>query len=276
MMASFGEEPLRSWHQAWLGGHRHPGYLLAGHAPAQNKREAAVTAAGWILCKAYPGEACGSCIPCGQVRTGTHPDLTIIRPDGRWIKVEQIRGVLEQVALAPFGSGERVILIEEAQHLGPAAANAFLKTLEEPPQRCTFFLIAPTAGSLPATIVSRLQRLTFPPRGLTAPAAAAEAETFLAPLSRRGAVRTGLMNALQNVAKEKNPAARSQLFDLYENYLRRMAAGELQGPYGPRAAAEALGVVSRTRRQVEDSTASAGLQLLAMMSQLIHLVERGP
>lgn len=277
MMELFSEEPLLSLCQAWARGHRHPGYLLIGAAPADFKRQAALAMAGWILCKSFPEAACGACLSCQQVRAGTHPDCKRVAPDGKWIKVEQIRAIQAQVALAPFGNGSRVIIIEEAEQLGLAAANAFLKTLEEPPARCTFFLIAPTTGALSATIVSRLQRLTFPPRAVadvTAEHEAADLQTFIAPLAQRGTSRAGLMKTLDEIAKDKNPAARSRVLDLYENYLRRVAAGKAAGPYSPRTAAEALVVVTKTRRQLADSTASAGLQMLSMLSRLIQLAHR--
>jgi DNA polymerase-3 subunit delta' len=94
-------------------------------------------------------------------RAGTHPDLIILAGDAgaRDIPVEAVRGLIESFSLTRYGA-LRVALIEQAERMNRAAANSLLKLLEEPPAGSLFLLTAERADLLPATIRSRIQRLT--------------------------------------------------------------------------------------------------------------------
>ena len=102
---------------------------------------------------------------------GTHPDLVVLHPEGTGlkpsIKIEIIRTLLQRLSLRPFGSHEAggvshvVVLIEEAEALTDGAANALLKTLEEPPEGVLFILITTAEERLPSTLRSRCQKIRF-------------------------------------------------------------------------------------------------------------------
>ena len=79
----------------------------------------------------------------------------------RWIRVEQVRDLGQLLALRPHLGRRRVVLIQPADRLHPSAANALLKTLEEPPADTHFILVTAAPRRLPATILSRCVRLPF-------------------------------------------------------------------------------------------------------------------
>jgi len=124
--------------------------------------------AAWIgalaLCDAAQAP-CGRCGSCRLLAADTHPDLTrvLLEEDAKQIKVDQIRALIEALELSSYRAGFKVGIVESAEALNVSAANAFLKSLEEPTPRTLFMLIARPSHSLPATIVSRCQRLVLRP-----------------------------------------------------------------------------------------------------------------
>lgn len=92
-----------------------------------------------------------------------HPDLTEIEPTGSSIKIDQIRELKASLPFAPFKAKARVILLHEAHLMRTGAANALLKSLEEPPQNNYFILISHAEGLIPSTIRSRTQIFRFGP-----------------------------------------------------------------------------------------------------------------
>jgi len=139
------------------------------------------------------GDACGRCPSCRRLAAGTHPDYLEIFPtsEGRQpqIKIERIRDLRRLTAYPPLGGGWRVVLIKPAEALNDAAANALLKTLEEPPEQNLLVLTAGVEDNLFPTVVSRCQKLAFTP--LPLPLIRDE-------LARRGAepAQAGLLAAL--------------------------------------------------------------------------------
>ncbi len=112
-------------------------------------------------------DACGTCRSCRQIEAGTHPDFTLIEPDAEQatpqIKIEQIREIDSQSVYRPLIGRWKVCVIDQADRLTIGAANALLKTLEEPPPHCLFLLVTSRPSALPATIRSRCQALRFIP-----------------------------------------------------------------------------------------------------------------
>ena len=108
-------------------------------------------------------EACGACQSCSFVTRHTHPDIQWIEPQkkSRRIVIEQIRSLEETVYQTSFAGGWKVGVLVDADRIGVQAANAFLKTLEEPPGRCLFLLLTRNAQALPSTVVSRCQRIVL-------------------------------------------------------------------------------------------------------------------
>lgn len=92
-----------------------------------------------------------------------HPDFYLIEPENNRIKIDMIRELKKGLPFAPLKANCRVVLINDAHTMNTAAANALLKSLEEPPTGTYFILITHAMGWLPNTIVSRCQKLNFHP-----------------------------------------------------------------------------------------------------------------
>jgi len=103
--------------------------------------------------------ACGHCPSCELFQAGTHPDYMCIEPEeeGKAIKVDQIRKLVNFVSLTHSRGTMRVILVNPADSMNINAANSLLKTLEEPPENTIIILISSKPSALPATIRSRCQ-----------------------------------------------------------------------------------------------------------------------
>jgi DNA polymerase III subunit delta' len=111
-----------------------------------------------------PLDACGTCAACTRIARGVHPDVLVLEPgDTGSIKIEQVREVVDRAAYRPFEGKRRVVIIDEADALVPAAQNALLKTLEEPPSLSVFILVTARPDVLLPTVRSRCPRLNFRP-----------------------------------------------------------------------------------------------------------------
>ena len=104
---------------------------------------------------------CGLCPSCQALLTDTHPDFYTVEPDGKMIKIEQIRHLQTEVALAPYLADKRVVIIDQAETMNVQAANSLLKILEEPTGNLIFILIANNRQALLDTIISRCMMVTF-------------------------------------------------------------------------------------------------------------------
>jgi len=117
-----------------------------------------------LLCAKPQGNGlgCGHCDSCLLLNAETHPDFIQIRPDepGKAITIGQIRNLVTRLSLKPQFESYRVVIVNPADLMNKAAANAFLKFLEEPTERTVLLLITDKPARLPATIVSRCQKLT--------------------------------------------------------------------------------------------------------------------
>ena len=133
-------------------------YLFVG-PPVSGKTDAA-----WMLAKALLCEkgGCGTCDSCIRVARRTHPDVHVHEPDGAsGYMVDQIRELVRDTSLAPVRAARKVYILDRADLLGTSAANAFLKTLEEPPADVTFILLGRSREQVLTTIVSRCQVVPF-------------------------------------------------------------------------------------------------------------------
>lgn len=168
-----------------------PHALLLAGPPAVGKRRFARALALSLLCpQPLPdGYACGNCRICALLAAGTHPDWFWVAPEerGKAIKIDQVRSLVDTVAQTAQQGGRKLVIIEPAEALNRNAANALLKTLEEPSGAAVILLIADAPGRLLPTIRSRCQRLDFP----LPPLAATRA--WLAPFAAAG---EGLEQAL--------------------------------------------------------------------------------
>jgi DNA polymerase III subunit delta' len=102
---------------------------------------------------------CGKCTACGRVAALQHPDLTVVQPeeDSAQIRIEQIRDLSQELALTSHQGHGKVAIVTPADALNRFAANALLKTLEEPPPRTVLVLVASQPSRLPPTLLSRCQ-----------------------------------------------------------------------------------------------------------------------
>ncbi len=143
-------------------------YLFHGET-AIGKRLTALRFAQALNCESPrsdgPIDSCGGCRACRQIEARTHPDFFVIEPDQEMaapqIKIEQIREIEQQVMYRPLIGERKICLIDDADRMTIGAANALLKTLEEPPDHSLFLLISSRPAALPATIRSRCQALRF-------------------------------------------------------------------------------------------------------------------
>jgi DNA polymerase III subunit delta' len=140
---------------------RLPHALLIHEAPGAGGEWLAGWAAQLVLCQNPSRAPCGACPGCARVLARQHPDLLWLSPeeDSRQIRIEQVRELASELALTSHGGGYKVSAIVPADALNRFAANALLKTLEEPPARTLLILVATAPSRLPPTILSRCQRL---------------------------------------------------------------------------------------------------------------------
>lgn len=143
---------------------RFPAALLIQEQRGAGGAALAEFAVRLALCRA-PEPPCGQCRDCRQLAVAQHPDFLRVAPleDSRQIRVEQIRELSEQLALSAHGAGATVALIAPADAMNANAANALLKTLEEPRAGVSLLLLTDSPSRLPPTILSRCQRLVVPP-----------------------------------------------------------------------------------------------------------------
>ena len=127
------------------------------------KFKTAVAVAQKLNCRKSGEDACGKCDFCLQIAAQSFPDYQVLIPDGKLIKIDQIRNSLNWLYLHTDQAKKRVMILDGAQYLGREAANAFLKTLEEPAPHTLLILIAESTQQLLETIVSRCHQIRFRP-----------------------------------------------------------------------------------------------------------------
>lgn len=162
----FGQPQVREFLRACVRDDRvSHAYLFTGPA-GSNKTQAAYALAGALLCPKGAhgprGGECGSCDSCGRVKRRKHPDVRYYEPGGAGgYLVEQIREIVADTALAPIRGARKVYILDRVDRLGTSAANAFLKTLEEPPADVVLILLGRTRESVLPTVLSRCQVVPF-------------------------------------------------------------------------------------------------------------------
>ena len=118
-------------------------------------------ASSLALCTNRAVAPCGQCDGCRRVAADQHPDLTRVVPieESKQLRIEQVRDLAAELALTSHQGGYKVGILSPADTLNRFAANALLKTLEEPPARTLLILVATQPSRLPPTVLSRCQRL---------------------------------------------------------------------------------------------------------------------
>ncbi|MCL2669321.1 MAG: DNA polymerase III subunit delta' [Syntrophaceae bacterium] len=155
------EKPIAILKGALAMGRIGHAYLFYG-MEGIGKRTLARAFAQALNCRA-PDPPCGECLSCRKVARQNHPDFFMIRAEGQFIKIATIKALQEQMIFHPLERGRRVFIIEEADRMNASAANALLKTLEEPTAGNILLLTTSRPQSLPMTILSRCQHLRLAP-----------------------------------------------------------------------------------------------------------------
>ena len=145
-------------------------YLLVG-PPNVGKMTLAINLAQTVNCLAGPGVPCGSCVQCARIADGHHADIRVVSvnmagdedSNRTAIGIDDIRDILRQVYLNPFEGAFSVVIIDGADLMSEDAANALLKTLEEPPPQVLMLLLTANEEALLPTIRSRCRRLQLLP-----------------------------------------------------------------------------------------------------------------
>src|SRR5688572_28995485 len=157
-----------------------PHALLFKGAAGIGKRQFARAVAQGLLCEKTVAAlvACGQCEACHWFETENHPDFRSLQPEAaessddvessekkkkRDISIAQVRSLADFINISPHRNGRKVILIQPAEAMNTNAANALVKSLEEPPPNLHFLLVSDRPNMLPATIRSRCQQLALRP-----------------------------------------------------------------------------------------------------------------
>jgi DNA polymerase-3 subunit delta' len=154
-----------SFLKSYIAINRAQGAFLFTGPDGIGKKLVAKAYAAALNCQSYDGDACGVCSSCKKINHGQHPDVHCIEESVDAVKIDQVRSLQQSMALRSFEGGKKVYIIDNAHRLSAEAANALLKSLEEPSDNCVFILITSAPGMLFKTVVSRCQTVKFSPLG---------------------------------------------------------------------------------------------------------------
>lgn len=254
------------------------GLLLAGQRGI-GKRALAMHFARALLCESprADGAACGACASCGYAVAGQHPDLRVLElvevdEEGEAkalteIKIDVVRDLTRWALLTSHRGMGKVGIVDPAEGLNLAAANALLKTLEEPPPSTFFILVSHQPGQVAPTLRSRCLRLAAP---RPSPGQA------VAWLEAQGVARTGIANAAAVLAQADGaPLAALRLADPAWQEERGVWLAALAKPASLPAVALASRVESGARDERRDRLALAIDWLAAWTSDLARVAAGG-
>ena len=126
-------------------------WLFTG-PPGSGRSNAAMAFAAALQCERG---GCGECLACRTARAGSHADVSVTRTEKLSIGVDEVRDLVRRASLAPVGHRWQIMIVEDADRLTEQAANALLKSIEEPTERTVWLLCAPTVEDVLPTIRSR-------------------------------------------------------------------------------------------------------------------------
>lgn len=132
-------------------------WLFTG-PPGSGRSNAARAFAAALQC---PSGGCGECLACRTTLAGSHADVTLVRTERLSIKVDEVRELVRRAAMSPTGNRWQVLVVEDADRLTEQAADALLKSVEEPAARTVWLLCAPTVEDVVPTIRSRCRLLVL-------------------------------------------------------------------------------------------------------------------
>ncbi len=232
-------------HDVILAGLRHSvahervahAYLFSG-PDGVGKRRVALAFLQLLSClNRQPGpDACGACRPCRLLADGRHPDLVTLERDGQFIKIDQVREVVRMLRFPPVDAAVRAVIVHDADAMNDAAANALLKTLEEPAPRNVFVLLSSRPNAMLATIRSRCQQVRFGvlPRETVAAWLTRERGLDAETADEVAGLSEGSLAQAERLVDPKLEALRNQWLDTLQGL-------PLEGPTAMLALAEDLG-----------------------------------
>jgi DNA polymerase-3 subunit delta' len=144
-----------------LKGNRLPKAFIFYGPEGIGKASMALLLAKALNCSSFNGDICDKCNSCYKIEKRIHSDVQIFHPEGKEISIEQMRLLANQINLKPLEGKFKVFIIDPAEQMSAEAANALLKTLEEPPPNSLIVLITQNLTALLPTIRSRCQLLHF-------------------------------------------------------------------------------------------------------------------
>jgi DNA polymerase-3 subunit delta' len=221
-------EDARSEVKAALAGNRLAHGLLIHEDPGAGGLELARWITQTVNCREPARAPCGECQQCRWIAADQHPDVTRLSPEGdsTQILIQSVRDLSADLSLTAHGAGYKVAIIAPAEAMNHFAANALLKTLEEPPARTLVLLVTSQPSRLLPTLRSRCSRLRLVGPSREAAAAWLEAARGPGPwaeaLAATGAGPIALLDA--------DPAAIAQLQRDTMTALHDIGSGNLQPP----------------------------------------------
>jgi DNA polymerase-3 subunit delta' len=221
-------EPASNEVLAAFGAGRLAHGLLIHEDPGAGGLEFARWITQLVNCRELKRAPCGECQQCRWIAADQHPDVTRLSPEGEssQILIQAVRDLAADLALTSHGGGYKVAIIAPAEAMNVFAANALLKTLEEPPKRTLVLLVTSQPSRLLATLRSRCSRLRL------AGPTRAEAAQYLAKARGAGpwAEALAATGAGPYALLDADPAALAQLHTDTIATLDEIGSGKLQPP----------------------------------------------
>lgn len=152
-----GNENLKAELLSLEQSHRFPHALILNGGTPESRDALTLLLSKWAVCKSEH-KPCSECIPCQKAQKGVHPDIYFAKGSGKTdvVAVEEIRNITRACSIIANEADTKIFVIKDAdKRMGVESLNAFLKTLEEPPQAILFLLTTEDAGTLPETVLSR-------------------------------------------------------------------------------------------------------------------------
>jgi len=253
-------------------------WLLVGPA-GSGRSNAAVAFAASLLCSE---SGCGKCRDCQTVLSGTHIDVERFNPTGLSIKAEEVRELIARSAWSPSVGGWRIVIIEDADRLTESAANALLRTIEEPETHTLWLLCAPTLGDVSVTIRSRCRHLQ-----LRTPSTASIEEFLLSNTSidsktaafaarvSQGHIGRARFIATNQEARSRREEVLSLAFSLTDIDSCFKAASKILDIAQNQAESENSERDSQQMKQLQDAYQGTGRSLISGGARAIKDLERG-
>jgi DNA polymerase-3 subunit delta' len=201
-----------------------------------------------------PSGGDGTCDTCRRILRGVHPDVHVIVPEGDNLLVEDVRAVREEASRTHHEAPTAVFVLDEADRLTEAAANALLKVLEEPPPGVVFVLVARSPEALVDTVPSRARTLPFVSLSLAELTAALGAELHLDSDQTAWAAAAShgrLARATALLTDEAARTRRSTVLDLTDRLASGQPSDALAAAATVVAIADEVAAAARTRQERE-------------------------